>query len=317
MAAGDFFVEVGDPGTATTLNSNYTAGDSTVTVVSTTNWPSTGKAVVFAIDTAQVVDGEEVQVDGSYNEFEGTVASATSISNVDWKRGAGDTNYTAGSLTRVYIPVSSERENRLVTGLIVDHDQDGTHNMTSPKVTTGINDSNGNELMRVTATGSAVNDITLANAATGNDPTITASGDDTNVGLEFVPKGTGKPKGFTNFYIGTISSSTMNSTGNKAITGVGFTPKMVQFMALPSASGSNATFAFGQMTASAQTTSSMTIDTSNNKGRYSSSSNCISYATPGSASATILATYVSMDSDGFTINVSTAASIEFAYLAFG
>ena len=39
------------------------------------------------------------------------------------------------------------------------------------------------------------------------------------------------------FFIGTISGSTvLNTTGNKAITGVGFTPKLVRFSVLPTAS---------------------------------------------------------------------------------
>lgn len=63
--------------------------------------------------------------------------------------------------------------------------------ITNGRFVTGLNDSAGNELIKVTATASAVNEITLANAATGNNPTITASGGDTDVGLNFIPKGTG------------------------------------------------------------------------------------------------------------------------------
>tara|TARA_Y100000356_G_scaffold134541_1_gene144173 strand:+ start:782 stop:2017 length:1236 start_codon:yes stop_codon:yes gene_type:complete len=63
--------------------------------------------------------------------------------------------------------------------------------LTSPKIGTSILDTNGNELALLTATGSAVNEITLANGATGDDPTITASGGDANVGIEFKTKGTG------------------------------------------------------------------------------------------------------------------------------
>ena len=66
--------------------------------------------------------------------------------------------------------------------------------LTSPKIGTAILDTNGNELVNLTATGSAVNEITLANAATGNAPTITASGE-TNVSLNLVPKGTGTLQG--------------------------------------------------------------------------------------------------------------------------
>ena len=51
--------------------------------------------------------------------------------------------------------------------------------------------TNGNELLLLTATGSAVNEITLANAASGNAPSLTASGE-TNVSLNLVPKGTGQ-----------------------------------------------------------------------------------------------------------------------------
>jgi hypothetical protein len=66
--------------------------------------------------------------------------------------------------------------------------------LTSPKIGTSILDTSGNELMLLTATGSAVNEITLANAASGNAPSITASGE-TNVSLNLVPKGTGTLQG--------------------------------------------------------------------------------------------------------------------------
>jgi hypothetical protein len=62
--------------------------------------------------------------------------------------------------------------------------------LSSPKVITSILDTNDNELFLITATGSAVNELTYANAATGNPPTFTASGGDTNIGIDFVPKGT-------------------------------------------------------------------------------------------------------------------------------
>jgi hypothetical protein len=62
--------------------------------------------------------------------------------------------------------------------------------LTSP-IINEIDDSNGNEQIIFTATASAVNEVTIANAATGNDPTFTASGTDDNIGLDFIPKGTG------------------------------------------------------------------------------------------------------------------------------
>lgn len=67
----------------------------------------------------------------------------------------------------------------------------GNLRATRPRFITSIDDTNGNEVFVITATGSAVNEVTIANAATGNNPTFTASGGDANVGINFVPKGSG------------------------------------------------------------------------------------------------------------------------------
>jgi hypothetical protein len=57
-----------------------------------------------------------------------------------------------------------------------------------------IADANGNELIILDTVASAVNEITLANAATTGTPTLTASGTDTDISLDLVPKGTGTIK---------------------------------------------------------------------------------------------------------------------------
>ena len=68
--------------------------------------------------------------------------------------------------------------------------------LTSPAIGTKISDTNGNELINLTATGSAVNEFTLANAATGNGPILSATGE-TNVDINLNPKGTGVLKSGT------------------------------------------------------------------------------------------------------------------------
>jgi len=55
-----------------------------------------------------------------------------------------------------------------------------------------IADESGNEQIIFQTTGSAVNQIDVTNAATGNAPEIAATGDDTNVSLKLTPKGTGQ-----------------------------------------------------------------------------------------------------------------------------
>ena len=63
--------------------------------------------------------------------------------------------------------------------------------LTSPKIGTSILDTNGNEVALITATSSAVNEVTFVNAATGNNPSLSASGGDTNVGIALKTKGSG------------------------------------------------------------------------------------------------------------------------------
>jgi len=63
----------------------------------------------------------------------------------------------------------------------------------------GMLDVNGNaigdgtlELLKFSETASAVNEFTIANAATGNGPTLSATGGDTNIDINLTPKGTGE-----------------------------------------------------------------------------------------------------------------------------
>ena len=65
--------------------------------------------------------------------------------------------------------------------------------LTQPKIANAgfVADANGNEEIIFTTTGSAVNEFTVANAATGGSPTIAATGGDTNIGLTLQGKGTG------------------------------------------------------------------------------------------------------------------------------
>ena len=56
----------------------------------------------------------------------------------------------------------------------------------------GIRDENGNEQIIFQTTASAVNQLDITNAATGNPPEISATGGDTNIDLKITPKGSGK-----------------------------------------------------------------------------------------------------------------------------
>lgn len=127
-SATDYFKKVGKPGSATTLAApGHTIGGTSITVASTTNWP-TGTGVTFAIDVATIVGGSEQQTAGTYTLWNGVVTSATTIGSMTLHADSpnSDQNYAAGSLTRVYIPVSSGHTNTLMDGILVHADQDGT-----------------------------------------------------------------------------------------------------------------------------------------------------------------------------------------------
>ena len=80
--------------------------------------------------------------------------------------------------------------------------------LTSPKIGTAILDTNGLELALLTATGTAVNEFTIANAATTAGPTLSATGGDTNVPINITPKGTG------DVFINPVSSGSLVVKGN-------------------------------------------------------------------------------------------------------
>ncbi len=106
--------------------------------------------------------------------------------------GAGDLTNAAGGAELAVNTADKRLYTKDSGGNVVEIGTNpSTFTVTSPKVITGINDTNNNELFKVTATSSAVNEFTVANAATGNGPTLSATGDDTNININITPKGTG------------------------------------------------------------------------------------------------------------------------------
>lgn len=121
------------------------------------------------------------------------------------------------------------------------------------------------------------------------------------------------------FYIGQISAATFSSTGNKSVTGVGFTPKFVMFFVMPSAATSASTNAYGAMTTTVQfNTWASSNSAGNTSARNNSTTACVGWGTSSASSYNMSASYVSMDADGFTINVGTAdGTFAVQYIAFG
>jgi len=126
----------------------------------------------------------------------------------------------------------------------------------------GIIDENGNEQLIFQTTGSAVNQFDMTNAATGNAPSISATGGDTNIDVAIIPKGSGETKVGTGAAAATITSSgahdltldtnsgtnsgvitiTDGAGGNIAITPNGSGNIVLDGLTFPNADGSADTF---------------------------------------------------------------------------
>ena len=87
-----------------------------------------------------------------------------------------------------------------------------TPTVNNPKLAAGasLNDSNNNQLIKFTQTAGAVNEITIANGILNTDPTISATGDSSNVNLMLAGKGIGSVE------IAKAAYSSQTLTGNGA-----------------------------------------------------------------------------------------------------
>ena len=123
--------------------------------------------------------------------------------------------------------------------------QNNTSTFTTVTLTGGLNDANGNELLKVSATAAAVNELTLSNAAAGSAPSLTATGSDADIGINLVPKGTGVLQSAGVPVVTTTGTQTLtnktfagvitNCTGLPLATGIsGFGANVATFLATPS-----------------------------------------------------------------------------------
>lgn len=113
-----------------------------------------------------------------------------------------------------------------------------------------------------------------------------------------------------------VGNFTLNSaTGHQAITGVGFTPKLVRFTWLPSNLGTIDSTGYGVMDAAGnQFATSSNNNSTNANNQVSATDHCIIICSNSGGTAAS-ATFVSMDSDGFTINVDVAGTNTIGYEA--
>ena len=122
-----------------------------------------------------------------------------------------------------------------------------------------IGDENGNEQIIFQTTSSAVNQFDITNAATGNPPKLSATGDDSNIDLDLEAKGTGHVTVRGNSNAGAIQLNCENNSHGQILQSQPHSAAVTNTMLLPA--GSSSTLV---SLVSTDTLTNKTINASNN-----------------------------------------------------
>lgn len=183
------------------VNSSQTTG---IIATSVTGLPTDGGLLAFdwanPIDTTTIEYIEYTGITG--NEFTGVTRGQEGVTAKAHSNGAT----IVGVVSRAHI----KRLRDKLTG----------------NDAVALQDPNGNEILKTAYAASAVNEVTVTNAATTDNPTISATGGDSNIGINIKPKGTGvvaidgpenyaADAGSNDTYVITIEGITAYATGQK------------------------------------------------------------------------------------------------------
>jgi hypothetical protein len=187
-----------------TLTGNTLSADGTDVNIDINITPKgTGRTVATNLSTAQIVDtgGNELL------KFTTTASAVNEVTLANAATGNGPTLSATGGDTNVSLNIAPKASGNVVITRLA---------ATNPQFLSSILDSNSADILTLTATASAVNELAIANAATGNGPTLSVAGDDTNISLNLGTKGSGTinftaKAGYSSG--GTVTQGTSRTTG--------------------------------------------------------------------------------------------------------
>lgn len=159
---------------STTLSGSIDASQTTSITLTSSTGVDTSKPGIAALTWSDPIDSDSIEwityTSIAANVFQGVTRGA---------EGGTGRSHLNGAV--VAFPISESHINAIADRLTgVD--------------TVALSDTNGNELLKTSTTASAVNEFTIANAATGNGPTVSVTGGDTDIDMNINAKGAGKVK---------------------------------------------------------------------------------------------------------------------------
>lgn len=189
--SGDYFVRVFDASNAEITNYELIEGEGSGGTAST-EWELSALTPTFISTTSFSVIGDHrstfqvnrrVKSSNTGGTMYGTI-TASVFSSVTTVTIANDGSDVLDSgLSDVSTGILSADNPSYPAVLVADVTGD---------LTGSILDANGNEVITAASVAASVNELTITNAATGNDIVIAVTGDDTNPGMDMQTKGTGQ-----------------------------------------------------------------------------------------------------------------------------
>lgn len=165
-------------------------GAQTTALAMTQNALSTARNAVIKL-TGTITGNQIVTVPNGIEKTWIVSNGTTGAFTVEFKTVSG-TGVTFGTTDKSTKILFADGTNVVDTGTV---STSGVQTLTNKTLTSPIineiDDANGNEQIIFSSTASAVNELTITNAATGNAPSIATTGSDTNISLTIAPKGTG------------------------------------------------------------------------------------------------------------------------------
>jgi hypothetical protein len=151
---------------STTLSSGLASDGTSAPLTSDTNFAGEGMVIMS--------EGEIVE-EYAYATTKGGGALTVPIANRGLEGGSAQTHPSGATIKGV---LTADMWNDVIDNILVGHNDDGTHDFAI------VYDANTNETLKLGSTASAVNEITITNAATGAFPTISATGE-ADTGIDF------------------------------------------------------------------------------------------------------------------------------------